>query len=227
AIRHLSALLAAYLAVKAASYLLDRYDLLISANGVVFGAAYTDVHVRLPLLGAAACVVNIARATLGLPIVAAAVVFALSLVQNIVPGIFQSYWVKPDELRLEAPYITRNIAATRYGFGLERIAGAPFPAKGKLTPAVVAANDVTIQNIRWWDPRPLLDTYRQLQEIRLYYDFHDIDVDRYTIDGAYREVMLSARELNQAKIPAQAQTWINQRFKFTHGNGIAMNPVNR
>jgi len=235
AIRHLSALLAAYLVVKAASYLLDRYDLLTSANGVVFGAAYTDVHVRLPLLvalaaaamiGAALCVVNIGRAVLGLPIIAAALVFALSLVQNIVPGIFQSYWVKPDELRLESPYIARNIAATRYGFGLEHITGAPFPAKGKLTPEVVAANQVTIQNIRWWDPRPLLDTYRQLQEIRLYYDFNDIDLDRYMIDGSYREVMLSAREMNQAKLPAEAQTWINQRFKFTHGNGIAMNPVN-
>ena len=236
AIRHLSALLAVYFVIKAVGYLLDRYDLLISNNGVVFGATYTDVHVRLPLLmifataaivAAGLCVLNIWRGLLRLPIIAVALVFALSFLQGVVPGVFQSYWVKPDELRLESRYITNNIAATRFGFGLEHISGAPFPAKGKLTPEVIAANEVTIQNIRWWDPRPLLDTYRQLQEIRLYYDFNDIDVDRYVIDGAYRQVMLAARELNQAKVPAEAQTWINQRFKFTHGNGIAMNPVNR
>lgn len=236
AIRHLSALLAIYFIIKAASYLLDRYELLISNNGVVFGATYTDVHLRLPLLmilaavalvAAALCALNVWRGLLRLPIIAVALLFALSFLQGIVPGVFQSYWVKPDELRLESRYIANNIAATRFGFGLENISSAPFPAKGTLTRQVIAANEVTIQNIRWWDPRPLLDTYRQLQEIRLYYDFNDIDIDRYMIDGAYREVMLSARELNQAKIPAEAQTWINQRFKFTHGNGIAMNPVNR
>src|SRR4029450_3654575 len=81
-------------------------------------------------------------------------------------------------------------------------------------------------NIRWWDPRPLLDSYRQLQEIRLYYDFKSVDIDRYILDGRYQQVMLSPRELNQSKLPPDAQTWINQRFKFTHGNGIAMNPVN-
>jgi hypothetical protein len=236
AIRHLSGLLAIYFVIKAVSYLLDRYELLTSNNGVVFGATYTDVHLRLPLLiilaavalvAAALCALNVWRGLLRLPIIAVALLFALSFLQGIVPGLFQSYWVKPDELRLESRYIANNIAATRFGFGLEHITGAPFPAKGNLTREVIAANDVTIQNIRWWDPRPLLDTYRQLQEIRLYYDFNDIDIDRYVIDGAYREVMLSARELNQAKIPAEAQTWINQRFKFTHGNGIAMNPVNR
>ena len=234
--QHLSALLAAYFLVKAAGYILARYDLMISNNGVVFGAAYTDVHLRLPLLvalagaallGAALCAFNIWSAGIRLPLLAVALVFAVSLIETAVPGLFQSYWVKPDELRLESRYIANNIEFTRYGFGLDRIGSAPFPTKGKLTPEVIAANDATIENIRWWDPRPLLDTYRQLQELRLYYDFHDIDVDRYVIEGSYREVMLSARELNQSKLPADAQTWINQRFKFTHGNGIAMNPVNR
>ena len=236
ATRHLSGLLAAYFLVKAGGYILDRYDLMTSNNGVVFGAAYTDVHLRLPLLialagaallGAALCTFNIWRAGIRLPILAVAIIFAVSIVETIVPSLFQSYWVKPDELKLESRYIASNIELTRYGFALDHITSAPFPAKGKLTPEVIAANDVTIQNIRWWDPRPLLDTYRQLQELRLYYDFHDIDVDRYVIDGSYRQVMLSARELNQSKLPADAQTWINQRFKFTHGNGIAMNPVNR
>ena len=152
--------------------------------------------------------------------------FSLSLIETFVPSLFQSFWVKPDELKLESRYIANNIEFTRFGFALDRISGAPFPTKGTLTPEIIAANQVTIQNIRWWDPRPLLDTYRQLQEIRLYYDFRDIDVDRYEIEGNYRQVMLAARELNQSKLPADAQTWINQRFKFTHGNGIAMNPVN-
>jgi uncharacterized protein len=236
ATRHLSGLLAAYFLVKAVGYILDRYDLMISNNGVVFGAAYTDVHLRLPLLmalagaallGAVLCAFNIWSAGIRLPILAVALVFAVSLVETVVPGLFQSYWVKPDELRLESRYIANNITFTRYGFALDRITSAPFPTKGKLTAELIAANDATIQNIRWWDPRPLLDTYRQLQEIRLYYDFQDIDIDRYVIDGSYRQVMLSARELNQSKLPADAQTWINQRFKFTHGNGIAMNPVNR
>jgi hypothetical protein len=236
ATRHLSVLLAVYFLVKAAGYILNTYDLMISNNGVVFGAAYTDVHLRLPLLMALAgasvlaaglCVANLWSGGIRLPLIAVAFVFTLSLMKALVPGLFQSYWVKPDELRLESTYIANNIKFTRYGFGLDRISTAPFPTKGKLTPELIAANEATIQNIRWWDPRPLLDTYRQLQEIRLYYDFRDIDVDRYVIDGKYRQVTLSARELNQSKLPADAQTWINQRFKFTHGNGIALNAVNR
>jgi hypothetical protein len=139
----------------------------------------------------------------------------------------QSYRVKPDELRLEAPYLARSIAGTRYGFALDRLTVKPFPAAGQLTPAVLAANAPTIQNLRWWDPAPLLDTYRQLQELRLYYDFHDVDVDRYTLNGTYQQVMLAGRELNQARLPADAQTWINQHFKFTHGFGLVMSPVNR
>src|SRR5712692_3554820 len=234
AMRHLSGLLALFFLVKTGAYILQRYDLMTSNNGVVFGAAYTDVHLRLPLLlllagasllGAVLCIANVWLKGIRLPAAAVAIVFAVSLVETVVPGLFHSYWVKPDELRLESRYIANNIALTRYGFGLDHVKSAPFPAKGKLTPEVTAENNITIQNIRWWDPRPLLDTYRQLQEIRLYYDFQDIDIDRYMIDGSYRQVMLSARELNQSKIPADAQTWINQRFKYTHGNGIAMNPV--
>jgi uncharacterized membrane protein (UPF0182 family) len=235
ALRHLSALLAIFFLLKAGDYFLQRFDLLTSKNGVVFGAAYADIHLRLPLLMAsigaalvasALCLVNISAGGIRLPVIAVALVFAVSLVFGVVPGLFQSYWVKPDELRLESPYIAHNIALTRFGFGLDGVSSAPFPAKGKLTSQVIAKNDATIQNIRWWDPRPLLDTYRQLQELRLYYDFRDIDIDRYTVDGRYRQVMLSARELNQSKLSADAQTWINQRFKFTHGYGLAMNPVN-
>ena len=235
ALRHLSALLAIFFVAKAGGYFLQRYDLLTANNGIVFGAAYTDVHLRLPFLialvaaavvAALLCAANTRIVGIRLPIAAIILVIVLSFVASSVPSAFQSYWVKPNELNLESPYIAHNIALTRFGFALDRITSAPFPAKGALTREIVAANQATIQNIRWWDPRPLLDTYRQLQELRLYYDFNDIDVDRYMVDGKYRQVMLAARELNQSKLPADAQTWINQRFKFTHGNGIAMNPVN-
>ena len=234
--RHLSVLLAAFFLVKAGDYALQRYGLLFGDNGVVFGAAYTDIHVRLPLLtvlvgislvAAVLCAINAGVLGFRLPVAAVVLVFGASLLEGIVPSLFQSYRVKPDELRLESPYIAQNITFTRYGFGLDGITSKPFPAEGTLTPAVLAANDATIQNIRWWDPRPLLDSYRQLQEIRLYYDFKDIDIDRYTLDGRYQQVMLSGRELNQSRLPGDAQTWINQRFKFTHGYGAAMSPVNR
>jgi uncharacterized membrane protein (UPF0182 family) len=236
AVRHLSALLAVFFIVKTADYFLQRYDLLLSNNGVVFGAAYTDVSVRLPFLAAlmalsiiaaVLCAVNLAELGFRLPVAALVLVLAGSLLQGVVAGLFQSYRVKPDELRLESPYITSNIALTRYGFGLDRFSAKPFPARGQLTPEVLAANQTTIQNIRWWDPRPLLDTYRQLQEIRLYYDFRDVDIDRYTFNGTYQQVMLAARELNQDRLPPDARTWINEHFKFTHGIGIAMSPVNR
>ncbi len=235
-LRHLSALLAVFFLFKAGDYLLQRYDLLMSNNGVVFGAAYTDVNVRLPLLAALAALsvigalisaAAVVRPDLRLPVAAAVLVFAASLIEWFAPPLVQSYRVKPDELRLESPYIADNISLTRYGFGLDRITAQEFPASGRLTAATMAANKATIQNIRWWDPRPLLQTYRQLQEIRLYYDFHDVDVDRYTLDGDYRQVMLAARELDQSRLPQEAQTWINLHFKFTHGIGLAMSPVNR
>jgi len=235
-VRHASILLALFFLVKAADYLLQRYDLLFNDNGVVVGAAYTDVHLRLPLLSVLAaaaliaaglCIANVRSLGVRLPTAAVVLLFGSVLLGGIAPNVFEAYRVKPDELRLESPYITQSIAYTRFGFALDRFTSKPFPAEGKLAPEVLAANDTTIQNIRWWDPRPLLDTYRQLQEIRLYYDFNDVDVDRYTLDGKYQEVMLAARELNQARLPADAQTWINQHFKFTHGIGLTMSPVNR
>ena len=236
AIRHLSLLLAFFFLVKTGDYVLQRYDLLFADNRVVFGAAYTDVQLRLPLLAALAgasllgvllCTANLAFLGFRLPVAAVVLMLALAFVAGVVPSLFQTYRVKPDELRLESPYITNSIASTRFGFGLDAVRSRPFPAQGQLTPQVLAANATTIQNIRWWDPRPLLDTYRQLQEIRLYYDFRDVDIDRYTFNGTYQQVMLAARELNQTRLPADAQTWINQHFKFTHGIGIAMSPVNR
>src|SRR2546426_9180469 len=115
---------------------------------------------------------------------------------------------------------------TRRAYRLDTVDVRPFEGRGELTPASLEQDSTTIKNIRLWDPRPLLATYRQLQEIRLYYDFQDVDIDRYWINGKYTEVMLSPRELNISLLPENAQTWVNRHLKFTHGSGLTMSPVN-
>ena len=237
AIAHGSALLGFYFAVKAWSYDLDRYLLLYGDNGVVVGASYTDVHVELPLLrlligfsivAAFAAWANLRVRTYRLPAAAALLVFGSSIVLlSVVPGIFQRVFVKPDELQLEKPYIERNIALTQQAYNLRQIAAKPFSADQNLTFKTLEANKATIDNIRLWDWQPLMDAYVQLQEIRTYYKFHDVDVDRYWLDAAYQSVMLSARELNSSLLPPNAQTWVNRHVLFTHGNGVVMSPVTR
>ena len=143
------------------------------------------------------------------------------------PVLFHRLYVKPSELQLEAPYIARNIALTREAYKLRQIAVKPFPVEERLTFASLEANRATVDNIRLWDVQPLMDTFAQLQEIRTYYKFLDMDIDRYRLDGAYRQVMLSARELAPALLPANAQTWVNLHLLFTHGNGVVMSPVTR
>ena len=138
---------------------------------------------------------------------------------------FQRFFVKPSELQLEAPYIQRNIALTREAYNLRQITVKPFPAEQGLTFQSLQDNRGTIDNIRLWDWQPLMDTYAQLQEIRTYYRFLDVDIDRYQIDGAYRQVMLAARELAPSLLSANAQTWVNLHLLFTHGNGVVMSPV--
>ncbi len=237
AIAHASALLGFFFVVKAWSYGLDRYLLLYGDNGVVVGAGYTDIHVGLPALWVlvvlsivAACLAwtNIPARGYRLPAVAAGLVFGGSfLLSGVIPGLFQRVVVKPSELEREKPYIERNIALTRKAYNLDRIETRPFPAEQELTSKTLEANKATIDNIRLWDGQPLMDTYAQLQEIRTYYKFHDVDVDRYWIDGTYQQVMLTARELKSSLLPANAQTWVNRHVLFTHGNGVVMSPVTR
>src|ERR1700704_662379 len=143
------------------------------------------------------------------------------------PVLFRHFFVKPSELQLEKPYIERNIALTRQAYNLDQIAAKPFAAEQKLSLEVLEANKATIENIRLWDWLPLSDTYAQLQEIRTYYKFHDVDVDRYWLDGSYQSVMLSARELRPSLLPPNAQTWVNRHVLFTHRNGAVMSPVTR
>ena len=235
AIAHGSALLGLFFAVRAWSYALDRYLLLYDDNGVVVGAGYTDVHIALPVLlllilvSAAAAVmtwINVRLRTYRLAIAATVLVFGSSFVfAEVLPGLFQRFLVKPNELQLETPYIQRNIALTREAYNLRQIGVKPFPAEQGLNFQSLQDNRGTIDNIRLWDWQPLMDTYAQLQEIRTYYKFLDVDVDRYHIDDTYQQVTIAARELAPSLLAANAQTWVNLHLLFTHGNGVVMSPV--
>ena len=237
AIAHGSGLLGVFLLVKAWSYDLDRYLLLYRDNGVVIGASYTDIHVELPVLwllmalsvvAALAAWANLRVRTYRLPAAAAVLVFGGSIVlSDVLPGLFQRVFVKPSELQQEKPYIARNIALTRQAYNLHQIVVKPFPAEQDLSFQGLEGNKATIDNIRLWDWQPLMDTYAQLQEIRTYYKFHDVDVDRYQLAGTYQGVTLTARELKSSLLPPNAQTWVNRHVLFTHGNGAVMSPVAR
>ncbi|MDE2182948.1 MAG: UPF0182 family protein [Alphaproteobacteria bacterium] len=235
AIAHGSALLGLFFVVEAASYWLARYMLLFGDNGVVVGASYTDTKLQLPilwllvilsLLAAAASFVNARLKTVRTPLIAAGVVFVVAaVVAPLAVAVYQRVVVKPNELGFEAPYIARNIASTREAYKLGNVVVKPFSADETLGYQDIENNRPTIDNIRLWDWQPLLDTYGQLQEIRTYYKFHDADVDRYTLGGAYQQVMTSARELDSSLLSENAQTWVNLHVLFTHGNGVVMSPV--
>jgi uncharacterized membrane protein (UPF0182 family) len=232
---HLLALGAFLLLIKAFGYRLDTYQLLYSPRGVVFGAGYAEINANLPALNflsilavfaALLCLAQITqrgwRLVLGgLGLLVVASIIGLGLY----PGFIQRFRVAPNEIVAESPYITHNIRFTRQAYGLDRIDELEFPAEENLTREDLRRNDLTIKNIRLWDHRPLLTTYGQLQEIRTYYKFVDVDIDRYRIDGEYRQVMLSAREMSYQHLPSRS--WINEHLIFTHGYGVVLGPVNR
>jgi hypothetical protein len=233
---HLSSLAAAALLLKAGGYVVSAYELVLSPRGVIFGAGYTDVHADLPVLRLLAIVavasalillVNIHYKGWRLPIAAVGLLAVMWLVAGqIYPALVQQYRVSPNEIEAERPYIDDNIASTRWAFALDRVLTAPFPTATTITASDVSGAAGTINNIRLWDPATLLEAYRPLQALRLYYNFTDVDVDRYTIEGRYRQVMLSARELDQSKLQAEAQTWVNRHLTYTHGYGAVVSRVN-
>jgi uncharacterized membrane protein (UPF0182 family) len=232
---HLGMLAATLVGVKAWGYRLDAYELLYSKRGVVFGAVYADVHAALPVLQG--LVVLCALTALALLVFAlrgawrpALLLGGLTLAVGTVglslyPEFVHRFQVVPNESVMERPYIAENIRLTRLAYGLTDTQEEMFPAEQELAAADLARNDLTIKNVRLWDHRPLLSTYRQLQQIRTYYDFVDVDNDRYVINGEYRQVMLSPRELSYKNLPSRI--WINEHFTYTHGYGVAMGPVNR
>ena len=205
---HVSAIGAALFVVIAWGHSLASYDLVYSGRGVAFGASYTDVHAELvalramfwiALIIAVLLLANVVLRRLWLPIIGGVAWMGLALLAlSILPGIMQRYVVEPNELGLETPYIEYNIKYTRQAYGLDRVEERDFGQVAPLTVETLNANRATMQNIRLWDYRPLSETYRQIQEIRLYYGFNDLDIDRYHIDGDYRQVILSARELDQS-----------------------------
>jgi uncharacterized membrane protein (UPF0182 family) len=215
-------------------FILDHYELLYSTLGVVHGAGYAAAHVTRAALwvmtgaSALACVllaIGFFR-TRTKHIVAGIVTYAALYVVAVLalPLLFQTFVVKPNELSLETPYLNHYIDYTRRAYQLDGIKETAYPALADLTSDVIARNQDTIHNIRLWDSRPLLQTYQQTQAIRLYYEFYNVNVDRYHLADGFHQVMLSPREL-ASQLPAQAQTWVNENLEFTHGEGLVMNFV--
>jgi uncharacterized membrane protein (UPF0182 family) len=233
---HLSVLAGVILLVRGWGFWLDGYGIEYSRRGAIFGATYTDVHAVLPVLrlltilfvlGAVLMFINVRRRTMGLALATAiAIAASWALGLGVYPGIVQQLRVSPNELTVETPYISNGIAATLRAFGLDRVREEAFTAE-PLTPAILARNQATVEDLRLWDYRPLLSAYRQLQTLRPYYAFLDVDIDRYQIGGRQRQVMLSAREMETSRLSPQARTWVNEHQVFTHGYGLVMSPVNR
>ncbi len=233
--KHLAVMLGIFSLTLAAGFFLDCFNLMRSGSGVFPGAGYIDINARLltcqiltaitPLAGIV-LMVGLWRGTVRLVIVPVVIVLAVyGLGIKVYPGLLQKFKVAPNELALETPYIENNIKLTRFGYDLDKIETVPFDVDSKLSAADITANDATIKNIRLWDHAPLLKTYSQLQQIRTYYKFFDVDNDRYLVNGHYTQVMLSPRELSYADLPSR--NWINEHIIFTHGNGITFGPVSR
>jgi uncharacterized protein len=233
---HLSVLLGSIMLVKAWGYYLGRFDLLTSERGVVNGASYTDVNAQLPALRFLTIVAvicgllffaNIRVRLWSLPVIAVGLLALVSvLLGTAYPAFVQQFSVKPQEVQREGPYIARNIEGTRRAFGLTAIDQQPVDVRAGVTADQIDANRATIDNIRLWRPKVLQDNLRVSQRIRQYYDFRDVDVDRYDVNGERRVLMVSGREVNQSRIPGTGGTWQNRHLVYTHGVGAVAAVVN-
>ena len=234
--RGLSATAAFLFAVLAFTVFVSRYGTLLDHHTIFDGVTYTDAHIEIPglllvsfalVLGMVIAAINAVRNTSARRIALAVAPAALCWIAlAAVSAYTASFIVKPNELVREQPFISHNIMSTRQAYALDHFTQQEFPAETTVAAADEAGNQPTLQNIRLWDWHALQDTLRQVQEIRTYYDFPDIDIDRYSINGNLREVMLGVRELNVEKLPVSSRNWINERLIYTHGYGITMNPVN-
>lgn len=236
AIPHLSVLIGLVFFLIAVGFQLAQWALVLSTTGAIFGAGYTDVNIALPLfsilvvVAAIVGIISIANARIKRPrlLVEGVVAFVIVVIIGLAAtGVVQALIVAPDEFNLEKPFIERNIQATLAAYGLDSIEERSFDVSDSLSLEDIEKNKKTIDNIRLWDFRPLTQTYNQLQLFRTYYQFNDVDIDRYMIDGELKEVMVSAREMDVDSLPNQAQTWVNQHLVYTHGYGVVMNPVDQ
>ena len=219
----------------AAGHVLSTYELVVSQDGLVAGADYTDINARIPVLwlmtsiaalGAAAFFVSNYFGGLRLMAGSFSLWVIMVLLANLAfPALFQRFQVDPNEFERQQIYIERNIESTRTAYQLDLVERVALPAVGDIDADVIASNLPVIDNIRLWDVEPLQDAYNQLQFMELYYNFLNMDSDRYILDGHLRQVLLAARELDPDNLPADARNWVNRRLQYTHGYGVAMSPA--
>ncbi len=231
---HISILVAVIALLKAVGYLFDKWELLYSGRGAVFGASFTDVNAQVPapnllifisVISAIILLVNVWFKGWSLPLIALGIWLVTSIgVGGIYPALVQRFSVEPNELNKELPYVQHNLDFTTFAYGLDEVDVRPFNASTDLTAEVVEENRSTVNNIRLWDPGVLAETYPELQNIKTYYNFDDVDVDRYTINGELTQVMTAARGLDELNIPGGG--WVNERLIYTHGLGVVLSPAN-
>jgi len=232
---HLLVLTAAFFFLGSFGFWLQLLEILFTKRGVVFGPGYTDATSQLAVIKALmalsifsgiSILAYVYRKNWRLPALSIlTLILVMVFGRGVYPALVQKLKVVPNEFVLERPYLEKNIKYTRLAYGLENIEDREFPAEENLTRADLKKNNLTIKNIRLWNHAPLLRTYSQMQEIRTYYKFVDVDNDRYTVNGEYRQVMLSPREMSYASLPSR--TWVNEHLTYTHGYGVVMGPVNR
>jgi hypothetical protein len=222
--------------ILASRFYISRYNLLFSPRGVAYGASYTDIAVTLKvyiilvgasILSAILIIYAVFSKKYRVAIYGPALLIVISILGNIAAAAVQNFVVEPNEYSKEEKYLRYNIEYTQKAYGLDKIQGKDFPAAENLTYEDLQQNRLTIENIRINDYRPTIQVYNQLQGIRFYYKFNDVDIDRYNIDGKYTQVFLSARELSQENLREEAKTWINKYLKYTHGYGAVVSPVNK
>jgi uncharacterized membrane protein (UPF0182 family) len=231
---HISVILGLLALVKAVGYYLARFNLDLSSNGYVQGAGYTDVHARLPALellilvslaAAVLLIYNIRRQGWALPILGVGLWFLVALTAGtIYPAAVQALKVNPSQNSLERPFIQRNIDATRSAMGLDKVESIPYPASSTLTAPELSANSDTLANVRLWDPTQTQPTFDKLQDIRSYYQFNSLAVDRYKVNGSETPAVVGVREINDADLPSTS--WVNTTLQYTHGYGMVVSPAN-
>lgn len=235
AVKQISLLGLLILVVIGVSFYLRSYDLLYSTRGKVYGASFTDIKITLVvyrimaitgIIAAITFFIGARRRKLRFALAMPALLIIISILGGIIGGLVENFVVEPDQISKETQYIKYNIEYTQKAYGLEDVKEIDFEVENNLTKEDIVENSDIIDNIRINDYRPIKDVYNQIQGIRPYYVFNDVDVDRYYIDGEYTQVFLSARELDQTKLESQAKTWINEYLKYTHGYGLALSPVN-
>ena len=234
-LKHMSILGGVLMLSIAAGHAMGVYQVVLSTGGLVPGAGYTDIHARIPVLWLITGIASLSAGAFfisnyfgGFRLMAGSFslwVIMVLLASLAFPALFQRFQVDPNEFEREERYIARNIEATRAAYQLDQIGQVAVPAVSNLSASVVANNLPVIENIRLWDVEPMENAYNQLQFMELYYNFLNMDSDRYMIDGRLRQVLLAARELDPERLPADAQNWVNRRLQFTHGYGLAMSPA--